>query len=500
MKMPKLKLNGSGASTGAIYLMFVRLLTIVLGFVIARILSEYLTTYDYGTYSQAMLVVSTLSSMTQLGMADGVNFFFCKEQNNDKREKFVSTIFSLQYIVGSIVAFVLILLAVPICLYFDNESLRPLIYISALLPVFQNLISMLQVLFISIGKSKSIAIRNLICSVIKLITVIVACIYVKSIAIILISSLIVDGVQCVFFYHVLHKNNCNIRIRKTDFSLVGTILSYTMPMAAFTLVSTFTRDMDKYVISTFMDTEKLAIYSNASKILPFDIVMASFITVLLPYITNFIAKKKLKEASVLYKQFLELTYITTTIMATAVLICSSEVMTLLYTEKYLEGLVVFCIYILVDIIRFTNITLVLSAAGKTKTIMCISLIGVGLNLLFNILFYFVIGFEGPAIATLLVTSIMGILFLCCSAKELNTTACRLFDFKFMLLFLIEIVVVGVACFILKEMLSSLGIHYIFVLLITVSIYGITMLALNWRKLLRILKNIETTKLETLSNT
>ncbi|MGN0841513.1 MAG: oligosaccharide flippase family protein [Candidatus Ornithospirochaeta sp.] len=496
--MNKRLTNGSGASSGAIYLMFVRVVTILLGFVISRILSEYLTKLDYGTYSQIMLVVSTAASLSILGMADGVNFFFCNEQDKDRRESFVATIFSMQYIIGIVVAVAFIAFAVPICRYFDNTSLRPLLYISAFLPVFQNLISMLQVLFFTIGKSKSIAVRNLICSVVKLVTVVIACIYVQSLAIILISALVVDIIQCIFFYFVLHRNNCKFRLIKTDFSLVGRIFKYTIPMAGFTVVSTFARDMDKYVISAFMDTEMLAVYSNASKMLPFDIIMSSFVTILLPYITGYISKKRLSEAVSLYKQFLEMTYITTSILAVAVLICSSETMCLLYTEKYLDGLAVFCIYILVDIIRFTNITLVLSAAGKTLTILLVSLAGLVLNFVLNLICFYIFEFQGPAIATFIVTFMMGIIFLHYSAKELNTTVLKLFDVKYMIGFIAKAAIAGTVCLLIRNLLTNVDLNYIIVMAISMGIFGITMFALNFKRLFKILKYFEALKLDTAS--
>ena len=76
-------------------------------------------------------------------------------------------------------------------------------------------------------------------------------------------------------------------------SLVKEILIYCIPMAMFSVMKSLNRDSDKYVISFFTDTETLAVYTNASKILPFDIIMTSFVTVLMPYITRFVTEKKI---------------------------------------------------------------------------------------------------------------------------------------------------------------------------------------------------------------
>ena len=65
-----------GASSDAILLMVVKLVTTVLGLATTRMLSEHLSLYDYGTYSQILLVVSVVSSATILGMMDGIKYFY----------------------------------------------------------------------------------------------------------------------------------------------------------------------------------------------------------------------------------------------------------------------------------------------------------------------------------------------------------------------------------------------------------------------------------------
>ena len=64
-----------GSSGDALLLTAVKLMTMLLSLVTTRLLSQYLTTYDYGTYSQVLLIASTIASITILGMMDGMNFF-----------------------------------------------------------------------------------------------------------------------------------------------------------------------------------------------------------------------------------------------------------------------------------------------------------------------------------------------------------------------------------------------------------------------------------------
>ena len=75
------------------FLIIVRLATLVFGLLMTRILFGHFSLQDYDTYLQIMLLTSIVSNLTMLGMMDGVNFFFCKESDEAKRNRYVSIIF-----------------------------------------------------------------------------------------------------------------------------------------------------------------------------------------------------------------------------------------------------------------------------------------------------------------------------------------------------------------------------------------------------------------------
>ena len=129
-----------GVSADAILLMFIKLVTAALGLVITRLLSEYLSLHDYGTYSQILLIVSALSSGTIFGMMDGVNYFYCSERDPDKRESYVATIFALQCTISAVAGGITMLCAAPICAYFANPDIKPLMIFAVILPLLQNLL------------------------------------------------------------------------------------------------------------------------------------------------------------------------------------------------------------------------------------------------------------------------------------------------------------------------------------------------------------------------
>lgn len=480
-----------GTSADAILLMFIKLVTILLGFAITRLLLQYLSVYDYGTYSQIQLIVSTVSSLTILGMIDGINYFYCSQRDPKQRDAYIATIFALQGIVGTVAGVMVLCLTQLLCGYFENPEIGRLMIFAAVLPLLQNLLQLFQILMLSVGKARMLAVRNLAVSLARLAAAVVIVAAVRNVAVMLSVTLVMDLLQIVFFVGVLRREKVIIRWRNVDFRLLKSILSYCAPMAVFTIINTLNRDLDKYLITLMTDTETLAVYANASRALPFDIVMTSLCTVLIPAITRLVANQQLDRAASLYKLLLEVAYVTTGILCGAALAASPQLMELLYSEKYVVGLQVFQIYILVDLIRFSNMTLVLSAAGKTKTIMCLGLTSIGMNAVLNVFLYHSMGLTGPAVATLISVAVTGILMLLFGAKELGSSLCHLFDGGYLLIFVLENLAAVMLFSRMRKWLADMGLHYVLVLLLTCGAYGITMLLLNGKRLLRTLKAINT---------
>lgn len=478
-----------GTSTDAVLLTVIKLVTVALGFVVTRLLSEFLPVQAYGTYAQVLLIVSTVTSLTILGMLDGLNYFYCGQSDTEKRDSYVSTIFCLQCIISGLAGASILLLKPLICNGFNNPELGKLLVFAAVIPMFQNILAMMQVLLVAVGKARVLAFRNLTISFLKLAVVLVVILLVKDVAVILATTALLELGQILLFGWFLRNNGCVIQLRRIRFDFTGEVLKYCIPMAVFIALNSLNRDVDKYLISLWTDTQTLAIYSNAAKPLPFDLLIASFTTVLIPKLTRLISGQKYHRATSLYRAFLELAYVSTGIMCCAALVVSPQLMQLLYSKKYISGLNVFVIYILVDLLRFTNITLILSVAGKTKKLMFVAagaLIG---NLILNMVLFRAFGVVGPAVATLGTTLIIGVLILLFSAKELYAKLSEFFDWKYLLTFAVESAVAVLFGCQLQMWMVQQGIGYLTTLLLVGGIYLVAMLLLHGKRLLRTLRLI-----------
>lgn len=473
----------NGAATNSIMLTFVQVITTVLGLIITKLLSVHFSLQDYGTYSQALLVTTTVTSISILGLTNATNYFYNRTKDERVQRVYIATIFTIQYIVGLLCAVLVVALRVPISKYFGNETLIGVLPLVALTPLFTNLIAMYQTLFVSIGKAKVIAIRNLMVSVIRLLAVIVACYVLDNIITVLVVILCMDITQMFYFYFLFKKNKHPIFIRDSHFCLTKEIFAFSIPMSVYVLTNSLSRDIDKYVISAFSNTETLAIYTNAAKLLPFDMLTSSLITVLIPIVTRMINQKRFEEAKIVFKLYLRIGYVLTFIFVGGAIAVSEDLMRFLYAEKFLIGLPVFVVYLFVDMIRFANVTTILSGAGKTKILMIISILTMLCNAVFNIIGYKLLGILGPALVTLILTICMTVALLHFGAKEIHTRIVDLFDFKEIFIVGCEIVITGLLIHFLSVFLNRQAVSYIIRLILCYGLYMVVLGVMNYRKAL-----------------
>lgn len=476
------KLSNNSPSLDAVLLTSVKLVTTMLGLLVTRLLSQHLSTQEYGTYSQLLMVSTTATSVTILGMVDGVNYFSSRAGDQQKRENYISTIFALQCLIGIATGAVVMLFRGKIAAGFDNPKIEEMMVFVALLPLLQNMLSMFQILMVSVGKAGWIAARNLVISVLRLLVVLLMVWQFHNVAVILAATVLMDAAQIVLFLHSLGKSGCRLSAGKISLRLSREIMHYCIPMGIFLLLNTLNRDCDRYLIAFATDTETVAMYANASKALPLDIIMNSFCTVLQPKITLMVSGKAYEKAVQLYRVFLELAFLTTGILCVGALAAAPQLMQLLYSAKYLNGLAIFCVYILVDLFRFTNITMIQTAAGRTKQLMAVGLGAVLGNVVLNFALYSSLGVIGPAVATLITTLLIGAVMQWMNAKVLNVRIVDFLDVPFLLRFLLEGAVVMLGCRWMRSVLTGLGVNYLLILLLTAGACCGMLLLCNFKRL------------------
>ena len=477
-------------SADSILLVLVKAFTVMSGILSTAILSRALSLELYGTYSQLNLVSTTGTSLTALGLVDAVNYYYNKTHNRKEQKDYLDTIAGLQVIIGFCAGLVILICNRIIVNYFENKLLAPLLIYVAFRPMFANIVTSLQVLQVSVGRAKAIAIRNAILSVLRLGAILITAYVTYNIKTILITFMVFEIAVAFYFKVTFEKEQFKISWFKINWTKAKEIMRYSVPMGIYIMTNSLSRDMDKLVISRFCGTEQLAVYSNCSTLLPFDIVSSAFLTVIVPIMTRYINSKETEKGRNLFKNYFRIGYITTFTFTIASIVLSKEMILMLYGEKYLPGQSIFILYTIVDMLKFANLSLVLTANGETKTLMKYSIIALIANFILNILFYIIFGFVGPAISTVIITGILTFALTKKSAMILGTIIRKLIDWKKFISFIGIAGGMGLGLFIVKEIMERASINYMIILVVLGGIYIGSVLLINSRRLISAMKEIK----------
>jgi len=405
-----------------------KLITLSLSVVTAMLLSRSVSLDVYGTYSELQTIVSLAVSILALGLPNSLNYFLptCTQE---EKKTFLGFYYTAISIMSVIMGILLILFRGAIAKYYGNPQIVFYSLFLFLIPWSKTAIS---------SRSNMLVVEN------KIKKEFLYCVA-NAVCLLLIALLLFSGVgnfkiymnmyvavetvftALVYFEAYLSadkriKPNLNINILKK-------VLVFSIPLGISTAISTISLDLDKLIIGFLLDEQSVAIYANAGKELPISYITVSFTAVVLPKVVKNIKENKTANALDIWKKSSEICFIIMSFFSVACIVFAPQIITFLYSEKYLEGVSIFRIYSLVLLFRITYWGTILNAFGKTKTILYNSIACLVLNLILSIGLYRVFGFIGPAIATCISIGAMCIFQLFMSARLVKEKILKIFPWK-----------------------------------------------------------------------
>lgn len=484
----------NGMATDSILLIFVRCITLLVGIIQTMILTRALSTNDYGTYSEGLLIISFISPFLSLGLNDSVNYFYNKGDNLNDRDGYINTIFALSAISGIVGAALLIIGRQPIAGYFKNPRISPLVFYIALRPCLANIIALYQPLYISKSLAKIVAIRNLMVSLLQVIVIWVTSAVIRDVNVIFITLLALDIGQLIFFDAYLRRNGSSVNIIKIEKKKIRPVLGFAMPMLLATSIGTINLNLDKLMISNFLGVDMYALYANVSKELPFAFIAQSLTSVVTPTIVRLLNNKKLTDFRKVWSDYLQFGYTVAWPLSIGAIFFAPTFISFLYSKKYLtaEGLQVFRIYLIATMLRFTYFGLVPSALGKTKIILRYSIFSMLINVCLNYLLFYWLGIIGPSIATVISMIIPAIFYFRRSVLDTGSNFWEIIKIREALLLVAESAVIGLVCSKIYERLcAATAVNALILGILFYGLYAIAVFGINYRNIRMLLRRLNT---------
>lgn len=421
------------SGTNAFVLMLSKVITLFLSMMTSMILARTLNLDEYGTYSELLTVSSIAVSIFSLGLPNALNYFLPRCKDEDEKRKFINFYFLLITVLSLVLMCVMGLVNKPIAAYYHNNRLITYSYFLILVPWTKLVISSRSNLLVAEGRVTREMIYCVLNGVFLSLISVLTIFNQSNFDIYIVSYVLVEGVFAIMVYFEAFW----LSGKKFHFEItlagIKELLIFTVPLGLSTAVSTISLDLDKMVIGYVMDEASVAIYANAGKELPFSLISTSFTAVFLPQIVLWVKNKQTSVAISRWKDIMEINYIILSFCVAASIAFAPQIISLLYSETYLAGVSIFRIYSLTLLLRITYWAMFLNALGRTREILLNSIICLVLNVILNLITYYVIGFEGPAIATLLSIFAIVILQIVRTSKILKLPICSFIPFKKFLL-------------------------------------------------------------------
>ena len=405
-----------------------KVITMLISMISAMLLSRFRTLEEYGTYSQLLLVINLVTTILMLGLPNSINFFLARAENDKERRVFLSVYYTISTVLGLFTGLVLVLSTPLIVDYFRNPFIKDFMYFFAVYPWSMIILSSIENVLIVYHRTNFLMVFRIMNSVALLFIIFIVELLGWGFPAYMGMFVFVEGVFALSVYSIVGKISEGLTI-SVDKRLIKGVLEFSIPVGLASVIGVLNIQLDKMVIGKFFSVEEIAIYTNAAREMPVTIIASSLTAVLMPQIARLLKENKSKEAVNIWGDSIILSYTLICFISLGLFVFAPEVISLLYSKKYLPGVEVFRIYSLVLLLRATYFGMMLNAIGKTKFIFYSSLASLGVNLLLNYVFYRVLGFVGPAIATFISISMIQLYQLIATAINIKIELKYIFPWK-----------------------------------------------------------------------
>ncbi|WP_165062719.1 oligosaccharide flippase family protein [Adlercreutzia sp. ZJ154] len=412
----------------AVQLTVARVLTLLITLVSAMLLSRFRSLFEYGTYSQLLIVIQLAISLFTMGLPNSTNFFLARAENKEQRVDFLSSFYGLCTILSVATAIVLFF-GVPVFeSFFENTTISDYAFFLVVFPWTQIIINSISNVLVVYGRIKRLFVITVVNAFVSVLAILVAqwmgLGFKEYLAIYLVGEVVVS--VWIYLEIFLLERKWTFKINA---ELIKSIIAYSVPIGVATLVGTANIEVDKLVIGYFFDTDVLAIYTNAAKELPLYIFSTSLTAVIMPKMTKYFKDGNAEEAIALWKRAVKLGFYLTSYLTMICIVFAPQIIAVLYSEKYLPGSSIFQVYSLVLLFRTTYFGIVLNTTGKTRFVLYSSLLALMLNLGFSFVLCVLFGPIGPAWATVISMAVVAFAQLNYSTKIVGINVRHIFPWS-----------------------------------------------------------------------
>jgi len=405
-------------------------------FIVAIVLTRYLSKEDYGSYLQVMLLVNTGAFIAIFGIPSSIYYFLPKVNN---RRLLMRITIKLLIFIATVVSVILYVAMPKIASGMNNLQLFDFAGFIAAFVFLQIPIRVFEPFMITTNNvARFVAINttfNIGLLFALLIPVLLGFTLFEMLRVLFIFYLLQFGVIFIAVVYTYFKleNDSN----GDSFKMMDTI-HYSAPVGLSGAINELSIAIDKLIVSGYFNPSQLAVYARGAMDIPMlNVVANSFGNTLMPRLVDAYNNDKKEEMIALWHRSIRMMALIIYPAFVFFLLTAQHLIPFLFTEAYLDSVIIFQIYCVSLITRITSYDLVARAVGRTPVMFRVSLMSLILNIVLSITLIKTFGIIGAPIATVLVLLITRVVHLAIVTRLLDISMAAVFPWRslFSLLFM-----------------------------------------------------------------
>lgn len=417
----------------------------IIGIALARLLSPT----DLGSYRQLFLIYGTLSGILMLGFPQSMLYFLPKAGSKEEIKALVSRTLNVISALALLCAAIIFFSRHFIARSFNNPALSHLLIVYSIYPIFIFVTQLYNSVILGLKEPLKSA-RFIIFSVICDLAFVLGVGYLTRDIHLIVWAVIISA----FFqwlWATLQLRKYRGSFGRETFRGLKDQLSYTIPLGLSLLIGVLSVQLDKLMISSFFTPEQFAVFSLGAMELPLiGILINSVNAILLP---NMSAENPQRMAMI-YSASVRKNAIFVFPLATVFFIFATEFMVFLYGNIYAEAAIYFRIYLLILPLRVATYGIIFQALGKTRLVMIDSIIMLVMNAILNLFLIRIYGMQGAAIATVIVSWLIVLVYLGQIRMQLGFKLLKLFPLWSLVRNLLAAVLPAIAVLFVAPLVTS----------------------------------------------
>lgn len=362
--------------------------------------ARVLTKVDYATFKQTLLAYNFVAPLLLLGLPNAVYYFIPREKENEKNVilevliliLILSIFFSLFLLFGG---------GNLLAKRFDNPALSETLEWMVFYPIYVMPTSIVGAVLLTQNRLKTLVLYNVLTTLLLTISTISAIFITRDAKGPLLVQIFLPVIFLPLALWLIFKN-LNGTFKAPNIERLIGMLKYSIPIGLAGMLGLIMLQTDKMIVALMSSPVDFANYINGAIEIPLiAVITGSISSVILVDMTTMIAKKDMASALELFKTAaLRSASILFPVMI-FLLAAGKPFIVTLFSEKYLESVIPFYIYLFVLPIRIVVYGSALMALGFSKVILVRSFFDLLINLCLSVILVYFFGYLGAAFATII---------------------------------------------------------------------------------------------------